>query len=828
MASYDAPPRPHLPTEDSEDKVSNNKSLWQRKLGTAPLNVDNTHLNLLIFGNFIQMEHLFFEADQESLELRVTSAYLSDILDDDWTIIKHDHRRLPHIQPTTPWLGFEHDPVTGQPEDRPPVQRNLYDYAKIRGWDMERAWNRYQLREAHPRFVDEQTDPSVVAHQVAAMLQSWLYFGLLEAVTGKMIHTSYLVRPDESGRPLIYSQNLAFCLQAWIEESRQQSSSEIKIILENARDNLLVAAANLTRIYEATDPDMGVREQIDENYPGFCKLLVMLTPAIVRLTDAVGVASERTIPDSDLRMMSYDAPREALDVRNMRLQGRGWCPFLLTYCEANLHVSVLDWLDGSGKTNASGGHADCAKSACVRNNIETETYQMQHYRDDCHCSIVKPDFDGIIDAIDRGHIPVFEVHQSPDAVGLTVSSRSSALPGDYIAISHVWVDGLGSTTEEGIFACQARRLGDLVARLSLYSGAPIWIDSVCIPSSPEHRRKAIGLLRNVYKNAAQVLVVDKIVQQCPKDMSAEDLAWSLLCSPWMQRLWTYQESYLAAKTVLTLSDSFFALFDSFQDFPESTLPDSIQVVRSSLVPLLRILRPDVSLQGDTQTSVGEVASAVNWRTTSKAGDEVLAIAALFNLDSQTLSRIAPTQRLREFFLMVEHLPHDIIFHDSTRMAEPPFRWAPTNLMSRSATMVDTTTKGQNAKCTKAGLICNYLILHLRQDQRGEDGLTWYIFEHTESSWYTIYWDSEYQNNTGSRFNALICRSVQEGFVLKPEVNIVREGVAVLTGKESPNGLMSQYAGRATMLRYSDEQRLLWPQDKEIIDAEWQEKDLCIT
>ena len=52
----------------------------------------------------------------------------------------------------------------------------------------------------------------------------------------------------------------------------------------------------------------------------------------------------------------------------------------------------------------------------------------------------------------------------------------------------------------------------------------------------------------------------------------------------MQRLWTYQESYLAAKTVLALSDSFFALLDSLTDFPESTLPDGVQVVRSSLVP----------------------------------------------------------------------------------------------------------------------------------------------------------------------------------------------------------------------------------------------------
>ena len=296
----------------------------------------------------------------------------------------------------------------------------------------------------------------------------------------------------------------------------------------------------------------------------------------------------------------------------------------------------------------------------------------------------------------------------------------------------------------------------------------------------------------------------------------------------MQRLWTYQESYLAEEVVLALSDSFFALFDSFKDFPESTLPDSIQVVRSSLVPILRRLRPDFSLQDDTRTSVGEVASAVNWRTTSKAGDEVLAVAALLNLDSQKLSRIAPSQRLREFFLMVEYLPHDIIFHDSTRMAEPPFRWAPNTLMSRSVTNVDTTTKGQSAKCTKTGLVCNYLILCLRQEQTGGDAAKWYTFEHTESSWYAIYWDPLYRNAPHHRFNAVICRSIQEGLFLKPDFNMTTGFIAVLTGKESPSGLMCQYAGRATVCRFSDEERLLWPQDKEVVGAEWQQKELCIT
>ena len=85
-------------------------------------------------------------------------------------------------------------------------------------------------------------------------------------------------------------------------------------------------------------------------------------------------------------------------------------------------------------------------------------------------SIVKHDFDSVINAINRDQIPVFELKGEPDSIRPKVSDRSSALPGDYVAMSHVWVHGLGSTTEAGIFSRHAKRLGDLVGRLSNQSG----------------------------------------------------------------------------------------------------------------------------------------------------------------------------------------------------------------------------------------------------------------------------------------------------------------------------------------------------------------------
>jgi len=153
---------------------------------------------------------------------------------------------------------------------------------------------------------------------------------------------------------------------------------------------------------------------------------------------------------------------------------------------------------------------------------------------------------------------------------------------------------------------------------------------LCIPSAEEQRKNAIQLLRAIYRNTAKVLVLDKSIQQVSDDTEAENLLWTITSLSWMQRLWTYQESFSAKVVIFQLNDSTFALD---QDFPSSMLPKPLQVVHTGLVQHLNNIRPAKDLEVTTQTNLGEVAAALNWRSTSKAGDETLAIAALFNVDT---------------------------------------------------------------------------------------------------------------------------------------------------------------------------------------------------
>jgi hypothetical protein len=73
---------------------------------------------------------------------------------------------------------------------------------------------------------------------------------------------------------------------------------------------------------------------------------------------------------------------------------------------------------------------------------------------------------------------------------LEVSSSPLDSSGNYVTFSHVWAEGLGSTTEEGIFECQARRLA-AVAEQASSVGVSWWIDSLCIPDTRPYRKSQL-------------------------------------------------------------------------------------------------------------------------------------------------------------------------------------------------------------------------------------------------------------------------------------------------------------------------------------------------
>lgn len=123
----------------------------------------------------------------------------------------------------------------------------------------------------------------------------------------------------------------------------------------------------------------------------------------------------------------------------------------------------------------------------------------------------------------------------------------------YVAISHVWADGLGSTAETGLPTCQLRRLAALVS--AIQPGAAMRIESLCVPKADHVRTVAIELMARIYSQAAAVLVLDDGLQLCPATAPAGVQVLRVLTSGWMRRLWTLQEATLSRALYLALADA---------------------------------------------------------------------------------------------------------------------------------------------------------------------------------------------------------------------------------------------------------------------------------
>ncbi len=78
--------------------------------------------------------------------------------------------------------------------------------------------------------------------------------------------------------------------------------------------------------------------------------------------------------------------------------------------------------------------------------------------------------------------------------------------GPYVAISHVWSDGLGNPNHNSLPFCQIKRLQELVQE-STGKPLPFWIDTICVPLEERLRGKAIANMAKVYRSAAAVLVL---------------------------------------------------------------------------------------------------------------------------------------------------------------------------------------------------------------------------------------------------------------------------------------------------------------------------------
>ncbi|KFZ20613.1 hypothetical protein V502_03126 [Pseudogymnoascus sp. VKM F-4520 (FW-2644)] len=248
-------------------------------------------------------------------------------------------------------------------------------------------------------------------------------------------------------------------------------------------------------------------------------------------------------------------------------------------------------------------HTNCSGGVCEASTIDESTYQTKHTPEcDGTCGDVEIDSQSLHDVIMQGKIPIISLSMGTDGKLNTEVTHSGDVP-HYIAISHVWSDGLGNPHKNALPYCellkffrmleewplklakpdwmnsfltpmdriqkrmvfdevdpllqqQAKEMREVIEPMAeeyvnnwldtlktsgQYQKVNLWMDTICIPLIPESRKIAITQINDVYSGSFYTIALDAGLESLPDTASGTEIFLRLEVSAWKGRCWTFLE-----------------------------------------------------------------------------------------------------------------------------------------------------------------------------------------------------------------------------------------------------------------------------------------------
>ncbi|KAL1626237.1 hypothetical protein SLS54_003072 [Diplodia seriata] len=433
-----------------------------------------------------------------------------------------------------------------------------------------------------------------------------------------------------------------------------------------------------------------------------------LTNAKVKIVDQVGSKIRGWNDDTAEGWGTSKLIKEKLE--------KEWCP-------KTLHV-----LEGQFRGNTTGllaaytldlfedeDHRNCREDTCMLAHVkDDDSYELRHSRfctgDDC--ALVGTDPEALQTIINRGAIPLLRLENNASRIIISVTDSFECK--DYATVSHVWSDGYGNPKENKLHQCQLAFLKEALNSVERGRGnndkVAFWMDTLAIPVGDdfkEARKMAIGKIHETFVRSRYTLVLDQGLCKEVKGENYHKTAMMILASGWMRRLWTLQEAYLSEKIFFKFMDETLeleeleAMYPAANDTLTSCLPAIARSYFHSLLGTARKARIHDMTPKEGLSLIASVWKATQWRTTTHKQHEVLALATLFNLNTD---RSDDAKSLNQAFIAGENsdeqldknmctllrlleevypgsIPAGIIFLPGKRLPVKGYGWAPRTWIS---------------------------------------------------------------------------------------------------------------------------------------------------
>lgn len=602
-------------------------------------------------------------------------------------------------------------------------------------------------------------------------IQTWLFFGLLGEILGDLFDPAHFVclaaSTTENGNASMTSQ-LMSTLKKWMGLGPRKVLDTSQLVptidkwmsqIKNSKSSQEEKRTQFDHVTSCLRLTSAALEAVKPNVrPDFNPWIRLCIASIGELlTMAANLAYEIYFANGSKYPGNWPLLCEQPQIFD-QMAANGLCPSEIHRLRSS-HLTIqtqnfLTWM----KKEASGvQHQNCTERICWASHNNVGQYVAKHRQDTCQCTDFLIDVPKTIEILSRGLLPLLRIKPGPALEDIQVGVVEASSDLKYIALSHVWADGLGNPYANSLPKCQLELLYELsrpFADMEHDEDILLWIDTLCCPvEPPEAKTMSLNLMKIPYTSASHVLVLENSLRDIESSgLDSAEICLRILTSGWMRRLWTLQEGALPEKLWFQFKDSVMELRQTWLEAMDTC---NIKIDRTWLARDITILYHYLrsffhSEEGDPlRRDLEHADKALQFRSVSVASDEPLLIAGLLRLDTAFILDGPEDSRMQRLWSLVpsvpQGIPKNVLFNRGSRLRQPGFRWAPASLLSfagdRDGSLCSTDVDEYSGSLTPSGLVVHLSAFQLKMAivPKGLPKNPWNMFSNeTESTTFCRY------------------------------------------------------------------------------------------
>ncbi|KIW70273.1 hypothetical protein PV04_02558 [Phialophora macrospora] len=580
-----------------------------------------------------------------------------------------------------------------------------YDHGSLQGYPVRCGFDPMLLeRDEHELMFKGKS-----VAESAEFVQNWLYFGFLESVIGQPVDVACFITLNTDGHRFLTTASLPGLLHQWATTIRGLSASvRARRVSELGDIMIQIRSQHGTLCYwQHKTPSS---ERLPES--------LLLSVSILGTTldyalSHLGLALAEGYETSDEFILQKSAGKWNTPRLEDYFEERGWCENGLRRLQS--YVFATGYMYASRLKRAENlTHSNCSETRCVVNDIlPGAPYHPRHTSQGCNCTPIGPPVEAIMEILDNRQFPVLELSMLGKVPVLRAVPYKPGM--NFVAISHVWSDGLGNPYANTIPGCRASWFYHVLCQVyrftpheqedaenSSLGTAPceraytvyFWLDTLCVPvgaSFQKHRDLAIRWMAITYSEAQVVLVLDsELLRHRSRPASTLENLFRILCSAWMRRVWTLQEAVLSRGLLVLFKDDILDVDRAVRDLRRQTVgPDALDPVANEACRFYCQAR--VILYANRPVRFILAFSLMQARQTSVMDDEAICFANMIGVDASEILKTArggienyeasqkrQSKAMKVLFNLLDRVPEQLLWNPGPKLLEDGYRWAPSS------------------------------------------------------------------------------------------------------------------------------------------------------